>query len=133
MAGFFPSDSDSIGWKRNGARERGHRLRRGRPHRRLQHEAQADVVLAGHYHAYERFAPQAPDGRTDGLRGIRQFVVGMGGTKLRPMEDRVANSEVVSDGTHGVLNLTLAPGAYRWEFIPVAGRTFTDEGTGRCH
>ena len=97
------------------------------------YEAGAEVVVVGHDHNYERFAPQAPDGREDSRRGIRQFVVGTGGTNLRPIEDRVSNSEVSNAGTHGVLKLTLSPDRYRWEFIPVGGKGFRDEGTGECH
>ena len=97
------------------------------------YQAGADVILVGHDHDYERFAPQAPDGRADSRRGIRQFVVGMGGTTLRGIEDRAANSEVRNSGAHGVLKLTLAPDTYTWEFVPVSGETFTDEGSGRCH
>jgi hypothetical protein len=97
------------------------------------YEAGAEVVVVGHDHDYERFAPQTPEGRADPAGGIRQFVVGTGGTKLRGIEKRAANSEVRNSGTHGVLKLTLSPDGYRWEFVPVDGESFTDEGTGRCH
>jgi hypothetical protein len=97
------------------------------------YEAGAEVVVVGHDHNYERFAPQTPEGRDDSGRGIRQFVVGTGGANLRPIEDRVANSEVIHTGTHGVLKLTLMPDSYRWEFIPVGGKGFRDEGTAPCH
>jgi len=97
------------------------------------YEAGADVILAGHDHDYERFAPQTPDGRADPQRGIREFVVGMGGTTLRKMDSRAANSEVRNTGTHGVLKLTLLPDSYRWEFVPVEGEQFKDAGTGQCH
>ena len=43
------------------------------------YDAGAEVVLSGHDHHYERFAPQAPDGSSDPQRGIREFVVGTGG------------------------------------------------------
>ncbi|MEU8521189.1 metallophosphoesterase [Streptomyces sp. NPDC048577] len=38
----------------------------------------AELILTGHNHQYERFAPQNPSGRLDNARGIRQFVAGMG-------------------------------------------------------
>jgi hypothetical protein len=93
----------------------------------------ADVVLAGHDHNYERFAPQTPDGVRDDARGLRQFVVGTGGTGFRSVGTPIANSETTNDDTFGVLKLTLSPGAYTWEFVPVAGGSYRDAGTGTCH
>jgi len=93
----------------------------------------ADVVLAGHDHNYERFAPQTPAGVRDDARGIRQFVVGTGGTGFRTVSATIANSETTNDDTFGVLKLTLAPGAYTWEFVPVAGGTYRDSGSASCH
>jgi hypothetical protein len=100
---------------------------------RLLYDAGADVVLSGHDHLYERFAPMDADGRRDWARGIRQFVVGTGGAELYHAWGRAPNSEVLNDGTHGVLHLTLEPGGYRWEFVPVLPGTFTDGGRGTCH
>lgn len=94
----------------------------------------ADVVLAGHDHVYERFAPQKPNGEPDPVRGLRQFVVGTGGERHHKFEGQaIANSEVRNDETFGVLKLTLYPTNYEWQFIPVSGQTFTDSGAGRCH
>ncbi len=93
----------------------------------------AEVVINGHDHNYERFAPQAPDGTADPARGIRAFVVGTGGRGLRDFGDVADNSEVRDNETLGVLKLTLADGSYSWEFVPVAGSTFTDSGIGECH
>jgi hypothetical protein len=96
------------------------------------YDAGADVVINGHDHDYERFAPQDPNGDADGDRGIRQFVVGTGGTALRRFDSPVANSEVRAATTHGVLKMTLHDGSYGWQFIPVSG-DFSDHGTGSCH
>jgi len=93
----------------------------------------ADVVLNGHEHSYERFAPQTPGGVADDSRGIRAFVVGTGGTLLRAMGTPKANSEVANSSSHGVLKLTLAPVGYAWQFLPMAGQSFTDSGSGPCH
>jgi acid phosphatase type 7 len=95
--------------------------------------ADADVVLNGHDHDYERFAPQTPSGVADGQRGIREFVVGTGGRALYALGTLRANSEVFNSSTFGVLELTLSAGAYSWQFIPVAGQTFTDSGNASCH
>jgi hypothetical protein len=92
----------------------------------------ADMVLAGHEHNYERFAPQNPQGIADPTRGIRQFVIGSGGRSHYSFGNPIANSEVRNDNTYGVLKLTLHATSYTWEFIPEAGKTFTDSGTAPC-
>jgi hypothetical protein len=96
------------------------------------YDAGADVVLGGHDHDYERFAPQDPDGKSDPERGIRQFVVGTGGRSHYRFGRIHPNSEARNSTTYGVLKLTLSPAEYAWEFIPVAGQTFTDAGSGTC-
>jgi hypothetical protein len=96
--------------------------------------AGADVVINGHDHDYERFAPATPDGLADPVTGIRQFVVGTGGASLYAVGPAIApNSEVRDGSTYGVIRLTLGSDAYAWEFIPVEGGTFTDAGAGACH
>jgi acid phosphatase type 7 len=92
--------------------------------------AGADVVLNGHDHDYERFAPQTADGAPD-PRGIREFVVGTGGKNLRPFRKIRPNSEVRSS-TFGVLEMILGPSSYQWRFVPIAGSTFTDSGSANC-
>ena len=96
------------------------------------YDAGADVVLTGHEHNYERFAPQTPDGRADSARGIREFVAGTGGGPLYQFGPPIANSEVRSM-SYGVLKLTLGVRSYEWQFIPIAGGTFTDSGSAPCH
>ena len=91
-----------------------------------------DVVLSGHDHDYERFAPQSPQGVLEYDRGVRQFVVGTGGDTHRGWESSAPNSEVKDPDTWGVLKLTLNPTSYDWEFIPIAGQTFTDSGSANC-
>jgi acid phosphatase type 7 len=95
--------------------------------------AGVDVVLNGHDHNYQRFAPQDPQGRADPEGGIRQFVVGTGGKSLYQISQPIANTEVYNDETFGVLELTLRPKRYDWEFVPVKGETFSDSGVARCH
>ena len=94
--------------------------------------AKAEVIINGHDHDYERFAPQNPAGQASAT-GIREFVVGTGGAGLRGFTHAIANSEVRNGVTNGVLKLTLGPGRYGWQFIPVAGQSFTDSGQGTCH
>jgi acid phosphatase type 7 len=97
------------------------------------YQANADVVVNGHDHDYERFAPQDPYGTFDSARGIREFVVGTGGTYLRPFGTIKPNSVSRNASAHGVLKLTLHTDSYEWKFVPVAGKTFTDSGTASCH
>ena len=97
------------------------------------YRAGAELVINGHDHDYERFAPQDPDGRPDPERGIREFVAGTGGKSTRVFGRSAANSEVRNTGNFGVLKITLQSSSYDWEFISIAGKTFTDSGSGRCH
>jgi acid phosphatase type 7 len=96
--------------------------------------AHADLMLAGHEHSYERFAPQDPDGHHDPENGIRELVVGTGGRSHYPMGQAAPNSEQRNADTFGVLKLTLSLEKYSWEFIPVdAEDGFHDSGEGTCH
>jgi hypothetical protein len=96
------------------------------------YSAHADLILAGHEHSYERFAPQDPDGRADPQHGIREIIVGTGGRSHDPLGWALPNSEVQNFDTYGVLKLTLSPQGYTWEFIPEEGKTFHDAGAGVC-
>ncbi len=101
---------------------------------RTLYSAGADIVLNGHDHDYERFAPQNPSGEADAARGIREFVVGTGGNGHYDFRaSPAANSQVRNNTTFGVLKLTLRPTSYDWAFVPEAGKSFRDSGTGRCH
>ncbi|MBK9711673.1 MAG: DNRLRE domain-containing protein [Kouleothrix sp.] len=93
--------------------------------------AGAEVVLSGHEHSYERFAPQDSAGIAD-PNGIREFVVGTGGNLLYPFGTPKPNSEVRFSDSYGVLKLTLHATSYDWEFVPEVGQTFTDTGSESC-
>lgn len=103
----------------------------------LLYKAGAELVLSGHDHDYERFAPQDADGRLDQARGIRQFVVGTGGAFATPFLWPVANSQFRENNRYGVLRLRLFDGGYEWRFMPVAGTQEQgpepDHGSGTCH
>ena len=91
----------------------------------------AELLLAGHDHLYERFAPQAPDGAPDPA-GIRQFTVGTGGYEPYAAVRVAPNSELIIGDAFGVLELTLRADAYDWRFITIDGAV-ADAGTGACH
>ena len=92
------------------------------------------MILNGHEHVYERFAPQTPGAAADSATGIRQFTVGTGGRSHYTFSATIQpNSQVRNGSTYGVLKLTLRATGYDWQFVPVAGATFTDSGTGSCH
>jgi len=92
----------------------------------------ADVIVSGHDHVYERFARQTPRGAKS-ERGIREFVVGTGGAELGGFNYTARHSQVRNANTHGVLKLRLGAASYGWRFVPVAGKSFTDSGSTRCH
>jgi hypothetical protein len=97
------------------------------------HAAGADVVLNGAQHHYERMAPMSPDGTRDDATGIRQFNVGTGGESLALPTVAIHPNSEVRASVYGVLKLTLRSDDYDWEFVAVAGQTFTDSGSGNCH
>jgi hypothetical protein len=96
------------------------------------HGAGVEVVVSGHDHIYERFAPLDPAGRPDPERGVRQFVAGTGGAHLYQVGPSRPSSEAVAS-VWGVLKFTLRSNDYDWEFVPVAGQSFRDAGAGVCH
>jgi hypothetical protein len=105
-----------------------------RPWIRILYDSGVDVILQGHNHLYERFAPQTPDAKRDTVRGIAAFTVGTGGRSHYPFHGPPApNSAVRNDDTYGVLALTLRPRGYRFRFVPEPGKTFSDSGSGNCH
>ena len=99
----------------------------------LLYDNNADLILSAHDHIYERFAPQTPSGTLDTTRGIREFIVGTGGANHTSIVSVAPNSEVTNPDTFGVTELTLHPTSYDWNFVPEAGKTFTDSGSTACH
>jgi 3',5'-cyclic AMP phosphodiesterase CpdA len=96
------------------------------------YEADAELVLVGHDHDYERFAAQAPDGTPDDARGVVQIVVGTGGADLEAFGQARPNSLVRIDDAHGVLELTLDEDSWTSRFIDIDGLA-RDAGSGSCH
>jgi acid phosphatase type 7 len=99
---------------------------------RALHDAGAELVLNGHAHVYERFAPQTPDGVPDPAHGIREIIVGTGGAPFVSFDTPAPNSEVRITGRWGVLKLTLRATSYAWQLLTVDGAV-ADEGSAPCH
>jgi hypothetical protein len=93
----------------------------------------AEVVLSGHDHDYERFAPQTATGARDNARGMLQFVVGTGGKEHGIMRATKPNSLVRDSTSFGLLKLTLHPTSLDWQFVPIPGAALTDAGSLTCH
>jgi len=93
--------------------------------------AHADIVINGHDHNYQRYAPLNPSGTFD-PNGIREFVVGTGGWGHYGFTTTTPMPEVRNNTDYGILKLTLHRGSYDWQFVPVGGGSFRDAGSGSC-
>jgi hypothetical protein len=96
------------------------------------YNAGAELVVNGHEHHYERFAEMNASGAAVS-GGLREIVAGMGGAALYPFGSPKSTSQVRNNTTYGVLKLTLHSNSYSWQFVPIAGGTFTDSGSSNCH
>jgi acid phosphatase type 7 len=96
--------------------------------------AGAELVLAGHYHHYERFADLNDTGQpvSDGT-GMREIIAGIGGENQGSFGSAtpLAGSQVRKLG-FGILSVTLGTGSYSWDYRLVAGGS-GDSGTDTCH
>jgi hypothetical protein len=99
---------------------------------RILYDNDADLIINGHDHLYERFSPQDPDGRLDRVRGIRQFTVGTGGADLYEFTRSISPNSEVRISQYGVIKFTLESTKYSWQFIPVGGNS-DPGGTENCH
>jgi len=97
------------------------------------YESSADVLLAGHAHLYERFAPQSPDGVMDTARGLAQFTVGTGGRSEVAFAGVYQPNSLARTTNFGALKLGLHGDYYDWSFLPVAGSSYSDKGAKTCH
>ncbi len=95
--------------------------------------AGVDLAFVGHDHIYERFQPLDPTGASDPTYGIRHFTIGLGGESHHAAGTQLPTSEALDDQTYGIMKLVLQPTSYTWQFLPVAGETFTDAGSGTVH
>ncbi len=100
------------------------------------YSAGATLVLNGHDHGYERFAPQTPTGVRNLQHGVREFVLGTGGKSLfGPGLHMAANSQVYNLTTFGVTVFTLTSNSYSWHFYraPTPGNgPLVDSGSAPC-
>ena len=115
-----------------------------RPDRRMRaawqmlYDAGAELVLSGHDHEYERFAPQDADGHVDAARGMRQFVVGTGGAYATPFVFFQPHAEARDSNSTGVLRLRLHDDSYEWTYLQASRNApeiaiVPDHGAAQCH
>jgi hypothetical protein len=97
------------------------------------YDAGVDLVLAGHNHSYERFAPLNPQGQPDPVRGMRLLIVGTGGKTHQATRGVRPGSEFSQSVSFGVVRLTLHPATYDWQFVPDMPGGVTDAGSSACH
>lgn len=103
-----------------------------RPVWKILYGAKADLVLSGHDHHYERFAPQNPDGKAT-ADGIVEIVGGMGGAEPYPIEEVQPNSQKRISGPYGVLKLDFTDTAFGWSYVGTDGVAKDTSPTYRCH
>ncbi|WP_410579796.1 metallophosphoesterase [Amycolatopsis sp. lyj-108] len=97
------------------------------------YNAKADLIVVGHDHNYQRYAPSRPDGTRDDVNGVRELLIGTGGRGYYNFDQSsAAVQEAGNTNTFGVGKLTLSATEYRSDFVPVSGRTFIDTATGKC-
>jgi PKD repeat protein len=105
-----------------------------RPVWKAMYEAGAELYISAHNRIYERFASQDTAANPDPAYGITQFIVATGGISHGSISSTTAKNSVVRDHTsYGVIKFTLHAESYAWEFVPIAGNTFTDPGSATCH
>ncbi|MFC4338000.1 discoidin domain-containing protein [Salininema proteolyticum] len=92
----------------------------------------ADLVLNGHDHHYERFAPQNAHGDHD-PDGIVQIVGGMGGAHPYDIENPQPNSEFRISGSFGVVKLDFTPDGYSWDYVDHTGDVIDSSPEYTCH
>jgi alkaline phosphatase len=94
-------------------------------------EGGVDLVLAGHDHIYERFAPLDPQGARDDARGLVSLVVGTGGRSHYPALFARAHSVLRVADAYGVLLVLPKKGGATARFVGVDGAVH-DEFELRC-
>ncbi|MFE4330814.1 discoidin domain-containing protein [Streptomyces sp. NPDC056831] len=103
-----------------------------RPVWKILYGAKADLVLNGHDHHYERFAPQSPDGKAT-ADGITEIVGGMGGAEPYPIENVQPNSQKRISGEYGVLKMDFTDSGYSWSYVGTDGKTKDTSPKYACH
>jgi hypothetical protein len=98
---------------------------------RILANADADLVLSGHDHDYERFTPMNAQGEAD-PEGLTEFVVGTGGASHYRFHNPEAASAIRVTGRNGVLRLQLTEQAYGWQFMAAPDGEVLDSGNTPC-
>ncbi len=85
------------------------------------------VVMNGHEHAYERFAPMNASGQP-AEDGTREFIAGTGGARLKDFNASAGPASEKRISGHGILALTLRATGYDWRWTGT-DVTETDAGS----
>ena len=101
------------------------------PFYQILYDANADLILSGHDHHYERFYPLDPLGVRDDARGLVQIVSGLGGKNHYPVSGGATT--VTKDNTgYGYSRLVLHPDSADISFVSAVG-TYADTYRLTCH
>lgn len=103
-----------------------------RPAWKLLYDAGAELVLNGHDHHYERFAPQNPDGERDD-NGLVELLGGMGGANPYSIEEVQPHSEKRLTDTFGVVKLNFTDTGFSWDLVGTDGSTKDSSPSYECH
>ncbi|WP_172385435.1 metallophosphoesterase [Streptomyces sp. MNP-20] len=85
--------------------------------------AKTELVLGGHDHHYERFAPQNADGDADASNGIVEVIAGTGGANPYKIEEVQPHSQKRITNTYGVVKIDFADDGFSWKLIGTDGST----------
>ena len=104
-----------------------------RPWLDVLYQYRVDLILNGHQHNYQRFAPMRPDGTLDQAGGLREIISGAGGIGFYSFNGSAPNVEASNDNTYGILKVTLGASSYSWRFVSNSAGGFSDSGQTACH
>ncbi len=92
----------------------------------------ADLVMTGHDHHYERFAPLTDTGAVATSGGTPLIIAGLGGAPTYALRETAPGSQATDNREHGVVSLTLTPLGYTSEFVSAVDGLRSDSYTGTC-
>lgn len=93
----------------------------------------AEIIVNGHEHNYQRYAPLTPSG-SKSADGIREFLVGTGGKNRDGLlSGKDSGFEFGITNKFGILKLELEVDRYSWKFVDTSGAILDKGGPVACH